>query len=264
MRNYFETSHAKGPQDGAGANLKYKADMTVIRRQTVIQNAHDLFNYAKENLTEPSSSRYKSQSVGLKQRIFFYVEKHCRNRQRRFKQIKGSRQIHSVVATDVSNGLKLNIGFLSCYCENCFDGQYDDCENREWVEPWQLIEIEQEASERRVTRSDSEGQRVGIKDLITENSIVAIASGDPGEDYYLMKVTGHGPEELEIPTTDDWGMSYLAGAEVICGHFLLPVRGSSRQYKMDHNRKAVVYAATAPFLCTDLRSLPGERIVLSE
>ena len=33
IRNYFETSHAKGPQDGAGANLKHKADMAVIKRQ---------------------------------------------------------------------------------------------------------------------------------------------------------------------------------------------------------------------------------------
>ena len=138
-----------------------------------------------------------------------------------------------------------------------------NCENREWVETWQVIEIEQ-GCERRVTRSDSEGQHVGIKDLIEENSIVAIASGDPGEDYYLMKVTGHGSEELEIPTADDRGMSYRAGAEVICGHFLLPIRGSSRHYKVDHSRKAVVYAATARFLCTDLSSLPGERIVLCE
>ena len=33
IRNYYETSHAKGPQDGAGANLKHKADMAVIKRQ---------------------------------------------------------------------------------------------------------------------------------------------------------------------------------------------------------------------------------------
>lgn len=46
IRNYFETSHAKGPQDGAGANLKHKADMAVIRREVVIQNAKDLFDYA--------------------------------------------------------------------------------------------------------------------------------------------------------------------------------------------------------------------------
>ena len=34
--NYFETSHAKGPQDGAGANLKHKADMAVIKRQVCL------------------------------------------------------------------------------------------------------------------------------------------------------------------------------------------------------------------------------------
>lgn len=163
VRNYFETSHAKGSQDGAGANLKHKADMAVIRRQVVIQNAHDLYNYAKENLTKPSSSRYKSQSVGLKWRVFFYVEQHRRNRHRRFKQIKGSWQIHSVMTTDDSPGLEIKTRLLSCYCENCFDGQCDDCENREWVEPWKEIEIEQEGSERRVTRSESEDQRVGIK-----------------------------------------------------------------------------------------------------
>lgn len=33
IRNYYETSHAKGPQDGAGANLKHQADMAVIKRQ---------------------------------------------------------------------------------------------------------------------------------------------------------------------------------------------------------------------------------------
>ena len=33
IRNYFKTSHAKGSQDGAGANLKQKADMAVIQRK---------------------------------------------------------------------------------------------------------------------------------------------------------------------------------------------------------------------------------------
>ena len=37
IQNYFETSHAKGPQDGAGANLKHEADMAVIKRQVNMQ-----------------------------------------------------------------------------------------------------------------------------------------------------------------------------------------------------------------------------------
>lgn len=93
---------------------------------------------------------------------------------------------------------------------------------------------------------------------------MAIASGDPGEDYYLLQVSGQGAEQLGTITKDDWGASYPAGAEIIVGHFLLPIIGSSRQYKIDHGRKAMAYAATARFLCTDLHSLPGDTVLISE
>lgn len=46
IRNYFETSHAKGPQDGAGANLKHKADMGVIKRQVYFACSKDLNLYS--------------------------------------------------------------------------------------------------------------------------------------------------------------------------------------------------------------------------
>ena len=46
IRNYYQTLHAKGPQDGAEANLKHKAGMAVIKGSEIIQNGHDLFNYA--------------------------------------------------------------------------------------------------------------------------------------------------------------------------------------------------------------------------
>ena len=62
IRNYFETSHAKGPQDGAGANLRHKADIAVIKGQEVIQKAEDLYNFAQNNLKTPSPSRYQSEN----------------------------------------------------------------------------------------------------------------------------------------------------------------------------------------------------------
>ena len=267
LRNYFETSHAKGPQDGAGSNLKHKADMAVIRRQVVIQNARDLYEYAKENLTEPSSTRYKSQSVGLKRRIFIYVEQHRRNRKnRRFKQIKGSRQIHSIMATDESAGSHLKTRLLSCYCEYCLDGDFGACENSDIVDGWEEIHIETERITRRVTRSQVVGEeRNGLKDIVSEGSCVAIASGDPGEDYYLLKVS-EGPKELQRLTRDDWGATYPAGAEVLSGHWLLPVTctRSSRSYKVDYTRMALVYASTARFLCTNLRPLPQDTFEVME
>ena len=75
IRNHFETSHANGPQDGAGANLKHKCDMAVVRRQVVIQNARNVYDYAIINLQEPSSSQYQSNNVRLKRRVFFMLKK---------------------------------------------------------------------------------------------------------------------------------------------------------------------------------------------
>lgn len=50
IRNFFETSHAKGPQDAAGGFLKIQADLAVVREQHIIQNAEDLYKFANENL----------------------------------------------------------------------------------------------------------------------------------------------------------------------------------------------------------------------
>ena len=51
---YFETSHAKGPQESAGANLRHKADMAVIKGQENIQKAEDLYNFAQNSLWRKS------------------------------------------------------------------------------------------------------------------------------------------------------------------------------------------------------------------
>ena len=130
IRNYFETSHAKGPQDGAGANLKFQADMAVIRRQTIIQNVADLYKFADENLKVPR------EKATLSRRVFFYVPENERNRPRRhFTEIKGNRSVHSILARGQSR--KLEIRELSCYCSSCIEQDFDNCGNKEVVKPWE-------------------------------------------------------------------------------------------------------------------------------
>ena len=98
VTNYFETSHAKGPQDGASANLKHKADMAVIWREVVIQNAKDLFDFAKANRSLPSSILFQSQVVKLRRCVFFYESEHNRDRPyRMFKEVKNDHTIHSIL-----------------------------------------------------------------------------------------------------------------------------------------------------------------------
>ena len=72
------------------------------------------------------------------------------------------------------------------------------------MDDWETIEIQQEKGygHQRATRGDIQEQREGIKDLVTKDALIAIASGDPGEEYYLLKVTGNGPEVLTERATD--------------------------------------------------------------
>ena len=44
-RNYFETSHVKGEQDAAGAHIKQRAAMAVVRNEMTIQSGKDLFEF---------------------------------------------------------------------------------------------------------------------------------------------------------------------------------------------------------------------------
>ena len=259
IRNFYETSHAKGPQDGAGANLKHKADMAVIKEQVIIQNAHDLYNFAEDKMKDPAPSRYQSENVALKRRIFFYVEKVNRDRpHRHFNEVKGNRAIHSVLSSGSGNNLETRQ--LSCYCNNCIDGDYDDCEEKGYVDEWEAVEVtrEREYGHKRATRADIQEQRESLKDLVTKGAVIAIASGDPEEEYYLMQVTsGNGPEVLKKMTKDDWSSSYPAGAEVFRGHFYITNSqgADDRLYKLNKKKKAIVYAATARFICPDLPSI---------
>ena len=269
--NYFETSHAKGPQDGAGANLKHKADMEIIKRNVIIQNAEDLFKFAENNLKAPAPSHYQSENVQLKRRIFFYVDKVNRDRRGRyFKEVKGNRAIHSVLSG--SNSCSIRTRQLSCYCENCIEEDYEACQNADFVSAWQTVQLETETLQqnRVTTRSDASENVSSVKELLAKNTVVAIASGDPGEEYYLLKVTGNGPEILKKRIKHDWGMCFPTGAEVLRGHFFVRQEEdtSLHSYYLEKGGKAaVVYAATARFICPDLQCRPRndrEVIELSE
>jgi hypothetical protein len=56
IRKYFETSHAKGPQDAAGGFLKNQVDLAVYRGSKIIQSASDFFNYCENHLKDTKST----------------------------------------------------------------------------------------------------------------------------------------------------------------------------------------------------------------
>jgi len=170
--------------------------MEVMKRKVVIQNAKGLFTIAENNLKTPAPSRYQSENVQLKRQIFSFVEQVDRNRcGQYFKEVKGNQAIHSVLSGSTS--CRIQTHHLSCYCKRCVEEEYEACKNADYVSAWQKVELETESRQtNRTTRSEAFENLSSITDLLTKSAIVAIASGDPGEEYYLFKITGNGPENL--------------------------------------------------------------------
>ena len=82
---------------------------------------------------------------------------------------------------------------------------------------------------------------------------MAIASGDVDEDYYLLKVLGNGVEVLSEPMKDAWGAKYKAGVEILRGNFYVKEETVGQHiYQLVTGKVAIVYAATARFICSDL------------
>ena len=85
---------------------------------------------------------------------------------------------------------------------------------------------------------------------------MAIASRDVDDDYYLLKVLGNGVEVLSEPTKDDWGAKYKAGVEVLRGNFYVKEETVGQHiYQLVTGKVAIVYSATARFICSDLERI---------
>ena len=68
QRNYFETSHTKGEQDAAGAHIKQRAAVAVIRNEATIHSGADLFQLVFTNFSDPAGEK-----VELKRRKSFML-----------------------------------------------------------------------------------------------------------------------------------------------------------------------------------------------
>lgn len=232
QRSYFETSHAKGEQDAAGANVKQKVSQAVLRETAVIRNPKDMTDFLVENFATPSASSFASQAkaVGLARRVFFYVSTEGegavvrRRPDRTFKTLKGIQKLHCVKTTAEQG--RVFVRSRTCYCIDCIGGDEGKCSNKEWMDDWKEVILERESSvaTTRQAVQDTEATlgdtAVRIADLTAEGSVVAIAAADdPDFEYYLLKVTSNGLVELEEAVTDDYGCTFPRGSVGLRGNF---------------------------------------------
>ena len=103
--------------------------------QVIIRNAKELYKFAENTIKEPAPSRYQSECVKVKCRIFFYDDNILHNRRDRFFVEIGNRAIHAITSTD--GGCSVSSRQLSCYCDACLDCQYESCKNSAHVDEWE-------------------------------------------------------------------------------------------------------------------------------
>ena len=253
VRNFYETSHAKGPQDAAGGYLKQQADLAVLRGKTIIQSAKDFYDFVSEELSTPK------QSAVCKSRIFRYVPEIPRNEASYFKQIPSIRKIHQVKAMPSSNSISSR--FLSCYsCDACCQGDFVNCEFHSYTGVPTITQLVG------APRSDEEDQNetetdtcmTSISNLIHVGHIIAVRAED--DDFYLFEAKSE-PFTLPTDKTDDYQTTYSAGTSVIEGLYYERQQNSTFNYRLLPKHKAIVPTLSVVRICSEVH---GKRFKLPE
>ena len=136
-KHFFGSRHGKGPCDGEVGVLKKHALQGIKSRRVIIADAHDLFQYGKDNLTLPRGNEAHAHT----RRTFFFVEdgKITRDRKDRtdVKPVPKSRSLHSF------KGIQPYIVAVrerSCFCPTCTSASLEDgCPYVPFIGHWNVI-----------------------------------------------------------------------------------------------------------------------------
>jgi hypothetical protein len=84
-RNFFGSRHGKGPCDGMGAVVKQATRRAVERREVIVRNAQDMFDFCQNKL----STKDATEKCSHKLRTFFLVSNINRKHNNQLRQFRG-------------------------------------------------------------------------------------------------------------------------------------------------------------------------------
>ena len=123
-RSYFGSRHGKGPADGCAGVVKSMVRTAVMAKKVTIQNAKQMFDYCKDNLTKDGEGCCHAK------RTFFHVVTIPQASKMKLLPIKGTRAIHNVQATGKKGHVMVRN--LSCYCTGCVNDE--KCKNPTYIQ----------------------------------------------------------------------------------------------------------------------------------
>ena len=203
----------------AGSHVKNRVLIAIVRWEENITDAESMCNFLTEKFVQPGKSHT---DVALRSRKFFLVTNSDINRQRGrlVAPLSANRVLNGVRSTD---GSSIMTRHRPCYCNYCNDELYELCENKEYVDEWDIREVQFETqSSGVVTRSSEldvpEEYITHVSELVDCGSAVALATTDVIRyDFEFLKVTEI--RDLDSLFTDDYGNEFVPGSTVLIGHF---------------------------------------------
>ena len=84
-------------------------------------------------------------------------------------------------------------------------------------------------------------------------AVAADADADPMYNFFLLKVTPEGVEELDSNYMDDYNFTAMRGQQVLKGNFYLRDNIHDMTFILDKECTVAVYAATVCHICGELQ-----------
>jgi hypothetical protein len=244
IRHFFETSHAKGEQDGEGGVQKQAARAAVLLEGFVIDEAKSWVEYindwTKTRQPDPNrkyQNRFCVEIIPDTLRDLRAARKNTTNfniENLPGKTSPGIRGWHSV-RNNPNNPLRIFVRKLSCACVPCMNNDWGHCENALVVDPWvERVVTRLTAGEARQTRSRK--KQLSIADYQPETMAEAgtfmAYNMHPGRKtdlaYGLMQLVGDGFKVCAPPLDgdfikDSYGNERSRGGRYVEGKLLLPI-----------------------------------------
>jgi hypothetical protein len=130
--SFFEAGHGKGEHDGAGACVKRALcrEQLKFEENAKFKDARAIVEWCKTSLSTGSSQN------STIRRFFWLVEENYILSRHDCDTISGCAKWHSFMSSN-SNTWTMWTRELACFCQFCVAGEWEECENMEWVEEWQ-------------------------------------------------------------------------------------------------------------------------------
>ena len=130
-RSFFGSKHGKSGCDPLGGIVKATARRHVLSRAGTITSAKELYEFASQELTIPFDCNGKQHNP----RMFFFIDSGVVKRTKlELRTLNGTQQVHQVKHGNHLGQVKVRN--MSCFCESCVVGRYEDCPNKQYTGNW--------------------------------------------------------------------------------------------------------------------------------